>query len=72
MSDPRLRSNFYRFYTKDHDVADAVRLFRLHYGVMPSETPFTDDKHLYVGPTPEKAARPAELAQPDTNGRLFA
>ena len=69
MSDDRLQRNAYRFFTKDHDMADAVRLFRQRYGVLPSETPFTDEHYLYVGPVPEKALPHA--ARTPTDGRLF-
>ena len=55
MSDDRLLRNSYRFFSADHDVGDAVRAFRARYGVLPTETPFSDGRYLYVGPVPENA-----------------
>lgn len=63
MSDDRLRRSAYQFFTKDHDVGDAVRSFRVRYGALPAEKPWTDDRYLYVGPVPVSALPASALPE---------
>lgn len=66
MSEPNLNAGSWRMFTRDHDEADAARLFVQRYG-QPPEYLIEDGAYLYVGPVPEKQMRAGEPAK----GRLF-
>lgn len=63
--EPDLNHGSWRMYTKDHDEADAARLFRQRYGCEP-EYIVEDGAYLYVGPIPERQTRDVAVMREST------